>query len=82
MTAASIYQHDILVVDASLTAGDNEVIVCQLDDEMLCCAFSRTKQIISHNLMTKQITADHNFQIFGVVANSVRCHRPMAVFKE
>ncbi|WP_028865269.1 hypothetical protein [Psychromonas aquimarina] len=67
-------------MDASLTAGDNDIIVCQLDDEMLCCVFNRSAQIISHQRMTKQITADHHFQVFGVVTSSVRCHRPAAVF--
>ncbi len=80
MTAVGIFKHDLLVVDASLTAGDNDIIVCQLDDEMLCCCFNRTAQTISHQRMTRQITAEHNFQIFGVVANSIRCHRPAAIF--
>lgn len=80
MSDTGIYKRDILVVNASLTPADNDIIVCVLNGETLCCALNRTKAIISQNSMIRKISPQDSFTVLGVVSSSIRCFRPISLF--
>lgn len=72
-----IFAKDILVVDRSLDATNNRIIIAALNGEFLCKRILKSQNkitLISEN--PKQpiinITADFDFSIFGVVTSIIR----------
>jgi DNA polymerase V len=79
MQEAGIFDGDILIVDRSLIASQNDVIVANYNGCFTCKFLDKNlAQLTSASPLYKpiQISADDQFQIEGVVTRSIRLHRP------
>ena len=74
-----IHKHDLLVVDTSLTAHDNDIIICSLNGDYMCCIFNRKARTISYAAHTVSISEEHDFRVLGVVSSSIRAHHPVTI---
>lgn len=75
--APYIHKKDILVVDRSLEATNNKVIVAALDGGLICKRIIRTIQgvfLVSDNPKFKSIPikAERDFYVWGVVSAIIR----------
>jgi DNA polymerase V len=85
MELAGIFDGDLLVVDRSLTPKQNDVVIASVDSqkEFTCKVFDMTgKQLIAaSNNEYPPICCEEGVNIEGVVAHSVRMHRPANYIK-
>lgn len=79
LKSIGIYLHDILIVQAGLDPVDKDVVVYVLDGQTDYGVFNRTEQYIENDLVKVTITEENDFLILGVVANSIRCFRPISI---
>ena len=76
MINAGIYQKDILIVDKSLEAKNNDIVIAVVNGEFTLKRFykrSKTIKLIPENPDYREIiiTSDMNFEIWGVVTNVI-----------
>jgi DNA polymerase V len=80
MELAGIFDGDLLVVDRSLTPRQNDIVIASVDSqkEFSCKVFDMTnKQLVpASNNEYPSINCEEGVNIEGVVAHSVRMHRP------
>ena len=80
MNRIGIHHGDIIIVDRSLTARKGDVIVAVLDGEFLIKQFSYINgqpALIPYNPKYPiiHINKEMDFQVWGVVAHSIRSYR-------
>lgn len=77
MSGAGIFEGDILVIDKSLNAQDDDVAVCFVDGEFTLKRIKKEKDavwLIPANEKYKpiKVTADNDFLIWGIVTSIIR----------
>lgn len=77
MCEAGIYEDDILVIDKSLDARNDDIAVCFIDGEFTLKRIRKEKDVvilIPANAKYKPITvtADNDFLIWGIVTSIIR----------
>tara|TARA_Y100000310_G_scaffold256500_1_gene264319 strand:+ start:505 stop:900 length:396 start_codon:yes stop_codon:yes gene_type:complete len=80
MVRAGIYHGDILIIDRSLDARDSDIIIAVLDGEFTVKQLSiinGTLFLIPQNpqYSSLEISAEMDFEAWGVVTYSIRKHR-------
>ncbi|MAF82640.1 MAG: translesion error-prone DNA polymerase V autoproteolytic subunit [Gammaproteobacteria bacterium] len=78
MTGAGIFDGDLLIVDRAVNPAHGDVILAALNGELTCKILDmRNRQLLSasDNYPPLPIEEDSDFQIEGVVINSIRSHR-------
>ena len=85
MELVGIFDGDLLVVDRSLTPRQGDIVIASVDfeKEFTCKVFDmRNKQLVaSSNYEYPSIDCTEGVNIEGVVAHSVRMHRPANYIK-
>lgn len=85
MEQAGIFDGDLLVVDRSLTPRQGDIVIASVDfeKEFTCKVFDlRNKQLVAaSNYEYPGIDCTEGVNIEGVVAHSVRMHRPANYIK-
>ena len=76
MQGSGIFSDDILIVDRSLNPIDGNVIIAVLNGELTVKRFKKQQDCImlmpdNENYKPIKVTADMDFEIWGVVTNSV-----------
>ncbi|MFN7038504.1 MAG: LexA family protein [Alphaproteobacteria bacterium] len=76
MINAGIHQGDLLIVDRSITPKDGMIVIAHLNGEFTLKRLSINKEKITlvpenHEYKPIKITADMNFEIWGVVSNVI-----------
>lgn len=76
MTGAGIHHNDILIVDRSLTAENNSIIIASICGELTVKRMiKRRKEIIlapeNPDFQPVTVTEDMDFQVWGVVTNVI-----------
>ncbi len=82
MQGVGIFDDDILIVDRHITAQHLDVIVANLNGEFVCKIIDKQRrQLLSANEHYQAIAINQydEFSIEGVVARSIRCHRPSTI---
>lgn len=77
MINAGINSGDLLVVDKSITANNNDIIVASINNEMLVKRYCRTNNSIeliseNENFQNFKINENDDFNIWGVVKSVIR----------
>lgn len=77
MSGAGIFEGDILVIDKSIEAKDDDIAVCFIDGEFTLKRIKKDKDavwLIPANEKYKpiKVTADNDFLIWGIVTSVVR----------
>ena len=80
MINIGIHHGDIIIVDRSLNPQNEDIIIAVLEGEFLIKQFSNAGdeiRLIPHNSKYPiiYIKEDSNFQVWGVVAHSIRSYR-------
>lgn len=85
MELAGIFDGDLLVVDRSLTPKHNDVVIASVDSqkEFTCKVFDMGNKhlVAASNNEYPVISCEEGVSIEGVVAHSVRMHRPANYIK-
>ena len=80
MELAGIFDGDLLIVDRSLTPRQNDIVIASIDcqKEFTCKVFDLKNQVLraSSPYEYPDINCTEGVLIEGVVAHSVRMHRP------
>ncbi len=79
MQGVGIFDSDILIVDRHIKPQHLDVIVANFNGEFVCKIIDKhQRQLLSANKQCKSIVINtyDTFCIEGVVARSIRCHRP------
>ena len=80
MELAGIYDGDLLIVDRSLTPRQNDIVIASVDcqKEFTCKVFDLKNRTLcaASNDFYPSISCDEGVDIEGVVAHSIRMHRP------
>lgn len=82
MQGVGIYDGDLLIIDRALQPKQNDVIVAVLNGLFVCkLADIKNNQLLSANedYPPVNISDYDNFTLEGVVAQSIRLHRPSKV---
>ncbi|MDP7297232.1 MAG: translesion error-prone DNA polymerase V autoproteolytic subunit [Gammaproteobacteria bacterium] len=77
MTGAGIFDGDLLIVDRAVNPAHGDVILAALNGELTCKILDRhNRQLLSasDHYPPLPIGEDADFQIEGVVINSIRSH--------
>ena len=85
MQGVGIFDSDILIVDRHVTPQHLDVIVANFNGEFVCKIIDKHQRLLlSANDKYQQIAINSydTFCIEGVVARSIRCHRPSAILKQ
>lgn len=80
MCEAGIYEGDILVIDKSLEARNDDIAVCFIDGEFTLKTIKKEQDVVwlvPANAKYKpiKVTADNDFLIWGIVTSIVRKYR-------
>ncbi len=82
MTRAGIHDGDLAIVDRSLTARHNDVIVAALDGDLVCKRLIvksgrtwLTPDCDDSEYMPLEVTGRDGFEIWGVITATIRFHR-------
>lgn len=81
MTRAGIHDGDLALVDRSLDAGHDHVVIVSIDGELTCkrLLLRKGRMIIApdsddHSFRMIDITGREDVEIWGVVTNTIRFH--------
>lgn len=80
MEGVGIFDGDLLIIDRALKAKQNDVIVAVLNGQFVCKIADLTNnQLLSANPdhPPVKITAHDNYNLEGVIAQSIRIHKPI-----
>ena len=80
MVRIGIYHGDLLIIDRSLNARDGDVIIALLYGEFLIKQVSIVNRVLflvpkNPQYLPVKITSEMEFEVWGVVAYSIRKHR-------
>lgn len=80
MCEAGIYEGDILVIDKSLEARNDDIAVCFIDGDFTLKTIKKEQDVVwlvPANAKYKpiKVTADNDFLIWGIVTSIVRKYR-------
>ncbi len=78
MLEVGIHDGDILIIDRSLTAKNNDVVIVVLNGELTCKLLDLTQRLLrpaNQSYSVIEIPEIADFIIEGVVISSIRCHR-------
>lgn len=77
MSGAGIFEGDILVIDKSIDAKDDDIAVCFIDGEFTLKRIKKDKNAVwlvpaNDKYKPIKVTADNDFLIWGIVTSIVR----------
>ena len=75
MTAAGIFNHDVLVIDRSLTPKNQDLVVANLDGELLIrrlISLAGKHYLLAEGKVTRKIKLGSEDQLWGVVTGVIR----------
>lgn len=78
MRECGIFNGDILIIDRSLVAKTNDIVICNLNGEFVCKILNiETKTLFSANTTIAPIPIKEldEFSIEGIVTASIRSHQ-------
>ena len=77
MQGVGIFDHDLLIIDRSLTPSQGDVVIAAVDGELTCKLLDiRNQRLLAANKHYPPITiAEQSLLIEGVVTASIRYHR-------
>ena len=81
MEGVGIFDGDLLIIDRALKVKQNDVIVAVLNGQFVCKIADLTNnQLLSANPdhPPVKISVHDNYNIEGVIAQSIRIHKPIA----
>ena len=84
MQGVGIFDNDILIVDRHVVPQKMDVIVANFNGEFICKLIDKDKkELLSANDKYNPVVINKydQFSIEGVVARSIRCHRPSCLLR-
>ncbi len=84
MQGVGIFDNDILIVDRHVIPQHLDVIVANFNGEFVCKIIDKyQRQLLSANDKYQEVAINPHdtFCVEGVVARSIRCHRPSAILR-
>ena len=84
MQGVGIFDNDILIVDRHVVPQQMDVIVANFNGEFICKLIDKDKkELLSANDKYNPVVINKydQFSIEGVVARSIRCHRPSSLLR-